>query len=104
VKCFTRRSIFFARQPSLCFSERLSVSEGAKCRSRIFSWALALDFQLAIECKECCWWRRVRWDCTAVERDHGISVCSAVMSFENEGLAFNLLDTPGHQNFSENAM
>jgi peptide chain release factor 3 len=23
------------------------------------------------------------------------------MSFENEGLAFNLLDTPGHQDFSE---
>ena len=43
----------------------------------------------------------MRWDCTAVERDHGISVCSAVMSFENEGLAFNLLDTAGHQDFSE---
>jgi peptide chain release factor 3 len=25
---------------------------------------------------------------------------SAVMSFEHEGLAFNLLDTPGHQDFS----
>src|SRR5437867_3865505 len=37
----------------------------------------------------------------AVEREHGISVSSAVMSFEHEGLAFNLLDTPGHQDFSE---
>src|SRR5882757_3767190 len=36
-----------------------------------------------------------------VERDRGISVSSAVMSFEQEGLAFNLLDTPGHQDFSE---
>ena len=31
----------------------------------------------------------------------GISVSSAVISFEHEGLAFNLLDTPGHQDFSE---
>jgi peptide subunit release factor RF-3 len=30
----------------------------------------------------------------AVERERGISVSSAVMSFENEGLTFNLLDTP----------
>jgi peptide subunit release factor RF-3 len=37
----------------------------------------------------------------AVERERGISVSSAVMSFEHEGLAFNLLDTPDHQDFSE---
>ena len=36
----------------------------------------------------------------AVERERGISVSSAVMSFEHEGLAFNLLDMPGHQDFS----
>ena len=36
----------------------------------------------------------------AVERERGISVSSAVMSFEHEGLAFNLLDTPGHRDFS----
>jgi peptide chain release factor 3 len=29
----------------------------------------------------------------AVERERGISVSSAVMSFEHEGPAFNLLDT-----------
>jgi peptide chain release factor 3 len=28
-------------------------------------------------------------------------VSSAVMSFEHQGLAFNLLDTPGHQDFSK---
>jgi peptide chain release factor 3 len=44
---------------------------------------------------------RVRSDWMAVERERGISVSSAVMSFEHEGLAFNLLDTPGHQDFSE---
>ena len=37
----------------------------------------------------------------AIERERGISISSAVMSFEHEGLAFNLLDTPGHQDFSE---
>ena len=45
--------------------------------------------------------RRVRSDWMTVERERGISVSSAVMSFEHEGLAFNLLDTPGHQDFSE---
>ena len=45
--------------------------------------------------------RRVRSDWMAVERERGISVSSAAMSFEHEGLAFNLLDTPGHQDFSE---
>jgi peptide subunit release factor RF-3 len=39
--------------------------------------------------------RRVRSDWMAVER--GITVSSAVMRFEHEGLAFNLHDTPGHQ-------
>jgi peptide chain release factor 3 len=44
--------------------------------------------------------RRVRSDWMAVECRRGISVSSAVMSFEHEGLAFNVLDTPGHQDFS----
>jgi peptide chain release factor 3 len=37
----------------------------------------------------------------AIERERDISVSSAVMSFEHERLAFNLLDTPGHRDFSE---
>src|SRR5271168_4013545 len=45
--------------------------------------------------------RRVRSDWMAVERERGISVSSAVMTFEHDGLTFNLLDTPGHQDFSE---
>ena len=45
--------------------------------------------------------RRARSDWMAIERERGISVSSAVMSFEHRGLAFNLLDTPGHQDFSE---
>jgi peptide chain release factor 3 len=50
--------------------------------------------QLAGELKASGERRRVRSDWMAVER--GISVSSAVMSFEHEGLAFNLLDMPGH--------
>src|SRR5215471_10759732 len=45
--------------------------------------------------------RRARSDWMKVERERGISVSSAVMSFEHDGIAFNLLDTPGHQDFSE---
>src|SRR6201995_5840568 len=45
--------------------------------------------------------RRAPSDWMAIERERGISVSSAVMRFEHEGLAFNLLDTPGHKDFSE---
>jgi peptide chain release factor 3 len=45
--------------------------------------------------------RRARSDWMAIERERGISVSSAVMTFEHNGCVFNLLDTPGHQDFSE---
>lgn len=45
--------------------------------------------------------RRARSDWMAIERERGISVSSAAMTFEHDGLIFNLLDTPGHQDFSE---
>ena len=45
--------------------------------------------------------RRTRSDWMKIERERGISVSSSVMSFEFEGLLFNLLDTPGHEDFSE---
>jgi peptide chain release factor 3 len=45
--------------------------------------------------------RRARSDWMAIERERGISVSSAVMTFEHDGCVFNLLDTPGHQDFSE---
>jgi peptide chain release factor 3 len=37
----------------------------------------------------------------AIERARGISVVTSVMTFEYEGRVFNLLDTPGHEDFSE---
>jgi peptide chain release factor 3 len=40
-------------------------------------------------------------DWMAVERERGISVTSSVMKFEYQGFEINLLDTPGHQDFSE---
>ena len=36
-----------------------------------------------------------------IEQDRGISVTSSVMTFPHRGLVFNLLDTPGHEDFSE---
>lgn len=40
-------------------------------------------------------------DFMEIERQRGISVASAVMSFEYRGLNINLLDTPGHKDFAE---
>jgi peptide chain release factor 3 len=45
--------------------------------------------------------RRTRSDWMKIERERGISVSASVMSFEHDGLMFNLLDTPGHEDFSE---
>ena len=36
-----------------------------------------------------------------IERERGISVVTSVMTFEYGGCVFNLLDTPGHEDFSE---
>jgi len=45
--------------------------------------------------------RRTRSDWMAIEKERGISVSASVMTFEHEGLTYNLLDTPGHEDFSE---
>ncbi len=45
--------------------------------------------------------RRARSDWLKIEQDRGISVTSAVMTFEYRGVTCNLLDTPGHEDFSE---
>ncbi|MBB2174425.1 peptide chain release factor 3 [Gluconacetobacter johannae] len=45
--------------------------------------------------------RRTRSDWMGIERDRGISVVTSVMTFEYGGCIFNLLDTPGHEDFSE---
>ncbi len=45
--------------------------------------------------------RSTRSDWMKIERERGISVVTSVMTFEYEGVVFNLLDTPGHEDFSE---
>ena len=45
--------------------------------------------------------RRARSDWMKVERERGISVTASAMTFEFGEHTFNLLDTPGHQDFSE---
>jgi peptide chain release factor 3 len=45
--------------------------------------------------------RRAHSDWMKVERERGISVASSVMTYEYAGKTFNLLDTPGHEDFSE---
>lgn len=45
--------------------------------------------------------RATRSDWMEIERQRGISITSSVMTFEHLGLTFNLLDTPGHSDFSE---
>jgi peptide chain release factor 3 len=45
--------------------------------------------------------RSTRSDWMGIERERGISVVTSVMTFEYDSRAFNLLDTPGHEDFSE---
>src|ERR1700736_765087 len=45
--------------------------------------------------------RNTRSDWMKIERERGISVVTSVMTFEFDSLVFNLLDTPGHEDFSE---
>ncbi len=45
--------------------------------------------------------RRTRSDWMKIERERGISVSASAMTFDHAGLMYNLLDTPGHEDFSE---
>ena len=45
--------------------------------------------------------RRTRSDFMKMEQDRGISVSASAMSFEYKEFLFNLVDTPGHSDFSE---
>ncbi len=45
--------------------------------------------------------RRTRSDFMQMEKDRGISVSASAMSFDYNAFRFNLVDTPGHSDFSE---
>src|SRR6202012_2874811 len=45
--------------------------------------------------------RRARSDWMRIEQERGISVTTAVLTFEFEDAVFNFLNTPGHEDFSE---
>ncbi|MGH1424640.1 MAG: peptide chain release factor 3 [Pseudooceanicola sp.] len=45
--------------------------------------------------------RRTRSDFMQMEKDRGISVSASAMSFDFKHFRFNLVDTPGHSDFSE---
>jgi len=45
--------------------------------------------------------QQTRSDWMSIERERGISVVTSVMTFEYADRIFNLLDTPGHEDFSE---
>ena len=40
-------------------------------------------------------------DWMEIEKERGISVTSSVLQFNYDGYCINILDTPGHQDFSE---
>ena len=48
--------------------------------------------------------RHATSDWMAIEKERGISVTSSVLRFENGGIKYNLLDTPGHKDFSEDTL
>jgi len=45
--------------------------------------------------------RQTRSDWMSIEKERGISVVTSVMTFEYGNCVYNLLDTPGHEDFSE---
>jgi peptide chain release factor 3 len=48
--------------------------------------------------------RHAASDWMSIEQERGISVTSSVLRFEKDGIKYNLLDTPGHKDFSEDTL
>lgn len=63
----------------------------------LFGGAIQLAGQVKAKAQR----RNTRSDWMSIERERGISVVTSVMTFEYGNRVFNLLDTPGHEDFSE---
>src|SRR6185436_5613880 len=63
----------------------------------LFGGAIQLAGQVKAKAQR----RKTHSDWMAIERERGISVVTSVMTFEYDNRVFNLLDTPGHEDFSE---
>lgn len=48
--------------------------------------------------------RHAASDWMSIEQERGISVTSSVLRFEKDDIKYNLLDTPGHKDFSEDTL
>jgi len=48
--------------------------------------------------------RHATSDWMSIEKERGISVTSSVLRFEKDNIKYNLLDTPGHKDFSEDTL
>src|SRR5438067_9637372 len=66
---------------------------------KLLLYADAIDLAGAVKAKKN--QRSATSDWMELERQRGISITSTVLQFEYRGYQVNLLDTPGHQDFSE---
>jgi peptide chain release factor 3 len=66
---------------------------------KLLLYAQAIDLAGAVKAKKN--QRSATSDWMELERQRGISITSTVLQFPYEGYHVNLLDTPGHQDFSE---
>lgn len=66
---------------------------------KLLFYAGALDLAGAVRSRK--GGRHTTSDWMAIEQQRGISITSTALAFDCEGCRFNLLDTPGHQDFSD---
>ena len=81
----------------------LPVYSLAEAKKRVFAGAevIYLGWIMAGSVKGKATARHAVSDWMELEKQRGISITSSVMQFEYEGYCINILDTPGHQDFSE---
>src|SRR6266550_7343550 len=66
---------------------------------KLLLYGAAIDMAGAVRARK--GQRQTTSDWMAMEQTRGISITSTALQFEYEGYYLNLLDTPGHEDFSE---